>query len=530
MDFQQPPPFESPVTQATGLSVLLVEDDADARANIADILELDGHFVTAVGSLKAARKASVETGPNGPNGLNAPNAPNGPNGPAYEVIILDRKLPDGNADEVLPELVQLWPKSEIIVVTGFAELDSTIAAFRYGVADFILKPINPDALRQSLGRIATRIKIEGELKQEQQFADLILQTADAVVLVLGMDGSVVQFNPFFERLTGWKLEQVVGRDWFEHFIAEEDRSRVREIFLQTAAGPATTSNVNSIVTRDGQLRHLRWSNTSLKNQHKETTSILAVGIDITDMLAAQNKSLQSERLAAIGKTMAALAHESRNALQRIQAGLEMLELEIPDTPDAHKDLGSIRRATTDLQSILEEVRSFAAPILLHIETADLRQLWQRAWRQLQQATRADMAILVEPPQSIDVTLPVDVTRIEQVFRNLFENAIAATRSAPASSQPEIRLQCFREGSDGIRIAITDSGPGFQTADCQQIFEPFFTTKPTGTGLGLAIVARIIEAHRGKIVARPAESGSGACFEITLPTDLPRSSAPRHFHP
>jgi PAS domain S-box-containing protein len=517
LEIPQSPSLESSTAKTAALSVLLVEDDADARANLSDILELDGHTVTAVGSLAAARKTTFG---------------NDPAASPYDVVILDRKLPDGNADEILPELVRLWPKSEIIVVTGFAELDSTIAAFRFGVADYILKPINPDALRQSLGRVSNRIKIEGALKQEQQFADLILKTADAVVLVLGLDGCVIQFNPFFERMTGWKLSQAVGKDWFDYFIAEEQRDQVREVFMQTAMRPATTSNVNSIKTRDGQLRHLRWSNTSLKNEHKEPTSILAVGIDITDMLAAQNKSLQSERLAAIGKTMAALAHESRNALQRIQAGLEMLELEIPDTPDAQKDLGSIRRATTDLQGVLEEVRSFAAPILLHIENANLQQVWQRAWRQLQQATGVENAVFIAPTEALDMTLPIDVMRIEQVFRNLFENAIAATCIAEGATQPEIHLRCFREPTGDIKIEISDSGPGFQTANQQQIFEPFYTTKPTGTGLGLAIVARIVEAHRGTIVAKPAapEFGGGACFEISLPTDLPRSSAPRDFHP
>ncbi|KAA1259275.1 Sensor histidine kinase TmoS [Rubripirellula obstinata] len=501
------------------LRVLLVEDDADTRANIRDILELDGYSVSLAGTLAEAQAATDSS---------------------FDVVILDRRLPDGNIDEILPELVQRWSRSDIIVVTGFAELDSTIAAFRYGIADYILKPINPDALRQSLRRIDDRHQIENVLQREQQFANQMLRTAEAIVLVLDLNGNVIQFNPFLERLTGWKLSEVLDKDWFEYFVPQDERQRVRDTFMETLTDIKTTSMVNPVLCRDGNIRRVRWSNSCLKNQAGKTTSVLAVGIDITEMLAAQTRSLQSERLAAIGKTMAALAHESRNALQRIHAGLEMLELEIPDQADAQKDLRSVRRATSDLQSVLEEVRSFAAPVLLHIENTDLRLVWQRVWRQLNPATEKTFATLVEPSpsdnansdnaNSDNANIAVDIMRMEQVFRNLFENAIAAMKTIGSESntdaKPQIRVTCTRDDSGDLSVEIADSGPGFETGDHQQLFEPFYTTKPTGTGLGLAIVARIIEAHRGSVAVKPSDSG--ACFVMTLPTDLSPSSAPRHF--
>ena len=495
-------------TSAPRLNILLVEDDLDTRANLSDILHLDGYAIEVAGSFAQAKLAA--------------------DGQSFDVVILDRRLPDGNADDRLPELVQWLPKSEIIVVTGFAELDSTIAAFRHGVADYILKPINPDALRQSLNRIAQRHQMEGELQREQQFADLILQTAEAIVMVLDLEGNVIRFNPFFERLSGWSLSEVRGRDWFGIFVPPQDCDRIRDVFMETAEGIKTTNAVNPILTRGGKLRQVRWSNTSLKDQAGNTTSVLAVGIDITEMLAAQQRSLQSERLAAIGKTMAALAHESRNALQRIQAGLEMLELDLQDQQgkdqkETQKDLGSIRRATTDLQCVLEEVRSFAAPVLLHLETVDLQEIWQRAWRQLNPMKHHPGAKLIGPAGTPKVIIAVDVMRMEQTFRNLFENSLAACeRSANSvknsvknSVAPEIKLVYRPTEGDTLSFAVSDNGPGFGNADHAELFEPFYTTKPTGTGLGLAIVARIIEAHRGTIV--PESSSRGASFVITLPT-------------
>ena len=532
------------------LSILLVEDDPDTRMNLEDILQLDGHRVTVTGSFAEAKNASEKSG--------------------FHVVILDRRLPDGNADDRLPDLVRWLPQSEIIVVTGFAELDSTIAAFRYGVADYILKPINPDALRQSLGRIVKRRQIEHELKREQQFADLILQTAEAVVLVLNTRGQVVRYNPFLERLSGWPLSEARGKDWFSRFIPPDNREQIREVFMETLSGIRTSGTVNEILTRDGSTRQIRWSNTALREPSGRTTAVLAVGVDITDMLSAQQKLLQSERLAAIGQTMTALAHESRNALQRIQAGLEMLELELQGTKEAQKDLGSIRRATKDLHHVLEEVRSFAAPILLHIEETDIREVWRRAWRQLDPERNHPGAKLIEPNEPSAHRIAIDVMRVEQIFRNLFENSLAAgndnieitigcdlkdseSNDAQETNAPE---KNDREPSDPekrsprrLRIVVADNGPGLGNADTTKLFEPFYTTKPTGTGLGLSIVARIIEAHRGTIEAvhdaperngpkQPRQSESsvklsnedqvktGAKFVILLPLDLPQSSAPR----
>jgi signal transduction histidine kinase len=121
------------------------------------------------------------------------------------------------------------------------------------------------------------------------------------------------------------------------------------------------------------------------------------------------------------------------------------------------------------------------------------------------------AALIECLDSKSVWCSIDVFRMEQVFRNLFENALAA-----CSSPAQITVHC-RNGAPGgmLRISVSDNGPGLPADQRSRIFEPFFTTKTRGTGLGLSIVRRIIEAHGGAIVAASSSNG-GAAFELEIP--------------
>src|SRR5947208_1300452 len=115
------------------LTVLVIDDDADTRANLRDILELDGDYrVETAGTIAEAldRDDWSQIG----------------------AILLDRKLPDGSAEAVLPRLRQLAPDAAVLIVTGYADLTGAISALRQGAADYILKPINPDALRAGLAR------------------------------------------------------------------------------------------------------------------------------------------------------------------------------------------------------------------------------------------------------------------------------------------------------------------------------------------------------------------------------------------
>jgi len=139
------------------LHLLIVEDDADTRANLRDILTLNGHSVeTATGMADVLSRTAWST---------------------FGAVILDRKLPDGTAEELLPHLRQVAPEAAVIVVTGFGDLDGAIAAIRHGAADYLLKPISPDLLLSRVTRIAEhrrlaleKSELEHQVRQAEKLA------------------------------------------------------------------------------------------------------------------------------------------------------------------------------------------------------------------------------------------------------------------------------------------------------------------------------------------------------------------------
>jgi signal transduction histidine kinase len=236
-----------------------------------------------------------------------------------------------------------------------------------------------------------------------------------------------------------------------------------------------------------------------------------------ELQQAQEKLLQAERLAAIGQMMTGLAHESGNALARSRACLEMLQWEVEDRPEALDLIARIQKAQDHLQQLYEEVRNYAAPLKLEREPWDVGAIWRQAWTNLALLRQGRDAMLTEEEAGFDLECPVDPFRLEQVFRNIFENALAA------SPDPvRITVRCTAAnltGRNAVQISVQDTGPGLTAEQKQRIFDPFFTTKTKGTGLGMAIAKRIVETHGGQIAVGPAVGG-GAEILITLPRESP----------
>jgi signal transduction histidine kinase len=357
------------------LHVLVIDDDADTRANLRDILELDGYHVETAGSASEALQRNSWS--------------------SVSAVLLDRKLPDSSAEELLPQLKQLAPSAAIVIVTGYADLEGAITAIRQGAADYITKPINPDLIRARLARIAEQKRLALKLKQAQELA------------------------------------------------------------------------------------------------------------------------LQSERLAAIGQMMTGLVHESGNALARSKACLEMLAWEVEGKPEALELIERIQKAINHLKHLYEEVRGYAAPINLDREVWDLSGIWRQAWENLAVSRQGRDTSLREETGGLDLHCAVDQFRLEQVFRNILENSLAACQDPV-----RIAVRCSATAIDdqpAVQIAVKDNGPGLNAEQRQRIFDPFFTTKTKGTGLGMAIAKRTIEAHGGRIAVSPA-SGGGAEILVTLPRE------------
>ncbi len=611
------------------LELLIVDDDRDTRENLRDILELDGYRVGEAATIAEALDRLGRA--------------------RYSTILLDRKLPDGTADDLLPRLKQLFPPVDVLILTGYNDVEGAISALRFGAADYLLKPINSEELSARLARLAERRRAEDELRKrslilqsvlkhvadaaivadrhgrvllhspaverlvgpvrpgarpeewpthgrlyhtdmvtpyaleelplsqalrgeevvdeeifvrpsashpgrwvsasasplregdglqgavvnyrditerrlaadelrrQRDLAAGLIAAAPSLVILLDPQGRITLFNRFAEELSGYSAAEVQGWDFFTRLLRERDRERITRVFHDTLGNRDTSGTINAILTRDGREREVRWFNRLFRDAEGRITGVLAIGQDITDLKEAQERALRAERLAAIGEMVAGLAHESRNALQRGQACLEMLTLEVRDRPRATDLVSRIQHAQDDLVRLYEEVRDFAAPIVLRPSMCELSDAWRTAWRDLEPAHRGRDSVLRERIDGDEIKCQIDRFRMIQVFRNILENALSA-----CSDPVEITVTCrpaSLDGQDALRVSVSDNGPGLSPEQRAQAFDAFYTTKIKGTGLGLAICRRIIEAHSGRILLtdRP---GRGAEFVILLPRGNP----------
>lgn len=599
--------------------VLIVDDDADTRANLCDILEMFGYQPDGVGSSGEALAY--------------------PNLASMAVILLDRRLPDLRAEEVLPKLRELVPDTDIVIVTGHADLDSTISALRLGAVDYLLKPINPEALRVSIERSLDRKRLRIEKQRSEAAFRHLIESAGSVITITRPDHELVYLNPFAEQLFGTLHEPVTDQAGLIAFLDEADRDRTTDAFQSVFEGeelhdfeicvrsqdgsrrwllcnarrledydgaPAVLSIGHDVTARREAEQGLYLLNAAIVNleegvlltqaddnwfasrivyanaalgrmmnhephdligltprifESSRTDSFLVRQIDealatgrsftgesiarrkdgrefpielhlspvfdpkgrrthtvatirdISERRASEERLLQSERLAAIGKAMTGLAHESRNALQRAQASLDMLAIDLEGNEQATKFIKRIQVAQADLHRLYEDVREYARPIRIEPHPHRIDELLQQAWDELIIKRTNRETSLTEVVETENLTCSVEAFAIRQVFHNLLDNSLAACEKSvhiiATWSDASWR------GKSALRVSLRDNGPGINSDQRTRMFDEFFTTKTHGTGLGLAISRRIIEGHGGSIEAGPNEP-PGLEVIITLP--------------
>lgn len=361
---------------------------------------------------------------------------------------------------------------------------------------------------ERLKRIADRQQAE---RRESAFGRILDESLNEIYMFDSETLRFVQVNRGARDNLGYsmnELRQLTPLDLKPEFTPESFGQLLRPL---RSGGKGQVQFTTMHRRKDGSLYGVE---VYLQLSNLETPPLfVAIVLDITQRKRAEEKVFQAQRLAAIGQTVAGLAHESRNAFQRSQACLEMLAVELEGRPSELQLVERIQRALDHLHHLYEEVRDYASPIKLDRQPCNLAYVWRDAWSHLEVARQQkNIHLQEEIAAESDLTCHVDWFQLGQVFRNVFENAISAVGDVG-----EIAIRCQETRFDdkpSIRVSVCDSGPGISPDARQRVFDPFFTTKTKGTGLGMAIAKRIVEAHGGQIAI--GDSSPGAEFVITLP--------------
>jgi len=157
-------------------------------------------------------------------------------------------------------------------------------------------PFPDEELMYCIGRDNTeRKRAEEALRHEKEFAQDLLRTAQTIVLMLDTGGRITYFNPYMEEISGYRLEDVRGKDWFSTFLPERYQSKTKELFLRAVDDSQTKGNINPIITKEGRERDIEWYDKVLKDAGGRITGLLAVGQDITERKRAEMALRESQQ-------------------------------------------------------------------------------------------------------------------------------------------------------------------------------------------------------------------------------------------
>ena len=187
--------------------------------------------------------------------------------------------------------------------------------------------------------VTDREETEEALRRERDFAERMLETARVIVLVLDRQGRIVRFNRYMEQISGYRLEEVKGADWFSIFISEAERARVRGIFDEAVKDLHVHARVNPIVTKAGTERLIEWYANSLKDQDGNVTAVLAIGQDVTERQRAEARLMAQF---AVTRLLAGSASLQEATPALLQSMCEATGWEFGELWSAERDTGLLR--------------------------------------------------------------------------------------------------------------------------------------------------------------------------------------------
>jgi two-component system, OmpR family, phosphate regulon sensor histidine kinase PhoR len=444
------------------------------------------------------------------------------------IVLLDLKMPGMDGMDVLSRIQGFDEPMLVIVITGFATVETAIEAMKQGAYDFIPKPFEPEQLRIVVNRAAEKLRLTRdarnlELERNQTLSDLhteksrlhtILESLPNGVAVINPQGEVVLMNPAFLHHLGLEPNAEAGQQ-IEEYIKD---SALSNLICEISQGRHVDyEDIPTYELAVSDEKFLQARGRPILGERNQCLGAVVNLVDITNIKIIDR--MKSEFVAKV-------SHELRSPLSTIHEQLvhvlgEMVEES--SKADAHI-LMRAKEKTHGLISLIGDLldlsRIEAGMITQEPISVKVDELIKGIVDFLEsKAAGKDQSLILELPENSLPALTADPLALESIYGNLITNALHYTQPGG-----EIRVKVELVGIS-IRVSVIDNGFGIEAQHLNKIFDRFYRVKDentrfiTGTGLGLPIVKGLVDSLGGFIDVE-STPGSGSVFMVTLPLKEP----------
>ena len=336
----------------------------------------------------------------------------------------------------------------------------------------------------------------------------IIESIRSGLITTDLDGKIITFNSAATEITG--LTSTEARERSIHSVFG-DISEAIELSLKAGANGEHLPRFEAdLITPDGFAVKIGYGITQLFSETSETTGLIITFQDLTEIRSMEESVKRKDRLAAVGRVAAGLAHEIGNPLGAMRGAIQVLESNTESGTMNAELMEIILKESDRLNSIITNFLSYARPPAAEFVPTDITEALREMLKLLRHSPDVETHHeLIDDSGTESIIIAADPVQLRQIFWNLSRNAMQAMPNGG-----RLRIGLERVPNNRVRITFEDTGKGMSPEQVEQLFEPFSNSTSGGTGLGLSIVYQIVRDHNGAINVRSIE-GKGTTITIDL---------------